>query len=201
MAKSDFDLGYQNQHIESKIIAGLERISQAYRVLLWEESKVHGMSPIQVQVLIFLLFHQADTCTVSYLAKEFNMSKPTISDTVKSLHQKQLIEKVYSSEDSRSYKILLTERGRQLANNSSHFTKELKKPLESLQEKEKAALLSSLFHLIRHLNKAGIISLQRMCFSCQYYQDREGEHYCALLKMRLEDKDLRMDCPEHVLKA
>ena len=57
MKKSAFDLEHQNSSIESKIIASLERVSQAFRVLLWNESKEHSLSPIQVQVLIFLLHH------------------------------------------------------------------------------------------------------------------------------------------------
>ena len=59
MSKSDFDLVHQNQNVESKIVAALERISQAFRVLLWQESKEFSLTPIQVQVLIFLLHHSA----------------------------------------------------------------------------------------------------------------------------------------------
>ena len=39
MKKSAFDLEHQNLSIESKIVASLERVSQAFRVLLWNESK------------------------------------------------------------------------------------------------------------------------------------------------------------------
>lgn len=38
MIKSPFDIDFQNKSIESKIVASLERISQAFRVLLWQES-------------------------------------------------------------------------------------------------------------------------------------------------------------------
>src|SRR5688572_14883967 len=91
MSKSDFDLISQNRSTESKIVASLERIAQAFRVLLWQESKEYALTPIQIQILIFLRFHSEEKCKVSYLAGEFNLSKPTISDTVKTLEQKQLI--------------------------------------------------------------------------------------------------------------
>ena len=55
MNQSDFNLIIQNQHIESKIIASFERIAQIFRVLLWQESKKYSLSPIQIQILIFLL--------------------------------------------------------------------------------------------------------------------------------------------------
>lgn len=93
MNTSDFDLNHQNRNTESKIIASLERISQAFRVLLWQQSKEHSLSPIQVQVLIFLLHHSNEKRKVSYLADEFNMTKATISDTVKTLEQKDLFPK------------------------------------------------------------------------------------------------------------
>lgn len=57
MNKSPFDLSHQNLTVDSKIVAALERISQAFRVLLWNESKELSLSPIQIQVLIFLLYH------------------------------------------------------------------------------------------------------------------------------------------------
>ncbi|MCC6691021.1 MAG: MarR family transcriptional regulator, partial [Bacteroidia bacterium] len=103
MSKSDFDLTHQNQNVESKIVASLERIAQAFRVLLWRESKEFSLSPIQVQVLIFLLNHNEEKRKVSYLADEFNMSKATISDTIKTLEQKNLMTKEYEQRDTRSY--------------------------------------------------------------------------------------------------
>jgi hypothetical protein len=54
MKKSSFDLEHQNSKIESKIVASLERISEAFRVLLWNESKENSLSPIQIQILIFI---------------------------------------------------------------------------------------------------------------------------------------------------
>ena len=41
-----------------------------------------------------------------------------------------------------------------------------------------------------------------MCTSCSYYQlsGNSKKHYCTLLNQQLQTKDLRVDCPEHVLK-
>ena len=54
MEKSSFHLTEQNQKIESRIVVALERISEAFRVLLWNESKENSLSPIQIQILIFI---------------------------------------------------------------------------------------------------------------------------------------------------
>ena len=119
MEKSDFDLQHQNQSAESRIVAALEKISQAFRVLLWQESRDFALSPIQVQVLIFLLYHSSEKRKVSYLAGEFNMTKATISDTIKALDQKGLITKAYEPNDTRSYIMHLTEKGREIAEKAS----------------------------------------------------------------------------------
>ena len=121
MKKSVFDLEHQNSNIESKIIVSLERLSQAFRVLLWNESKAFSLSPIQIQIMIFIYSHSPEKRKVSYLAEEFNMTKSTISDTIKTLEQKLLIKKEFDQEDSRSYVIHLSKKGKQLTEKISLF--------------------------------------------------------------------------------
>ena len=204
MTKSDFDLTHQNQTIESKIIASLERIAQSFRVLLWQQSIAFSLSPIQVQVLIFLLHHSTEKRKVSYLADEFNMSKATISETIKTLEQKELIAKEYEQHDTRSYIINLTAKGKIIASNTSLFTKEIRRPIDKLPQSDKENLLLNLFDIIHHLNQSGIITIQRMCTTCSYYhpaENQEQQHFCKLLNRELFVKDLRIDCPEHNLKT
>jgi DNA-binding MarR family transcriptional regulator len=197
MKKSAFDLDHQNLSVESKIVASLERVSQAFRVLLWNESKEFSLSPIQVQVLIFLLHHSDDKRKVSYLADEFNVTKPTISDTIKTLEQKQLIEKEYEPHDTRSYIIHLTEKGVEVAKKTSFFATQIQVPIDKLPSKDKETLLLSLLEIIQHLNKSGIITIQRMCLTCQFYRSENG-HFCELLNQTLADAELRIDCEEHI---
>ena len=103
MKYSSFNLNEQNQKIESRIVVALERISEAFRVLLWNESKENSLSPIQIQILIFIYFHSHEKCKVGYLADEFNMTKATISDSVKVLLSKELVAKETDPIDTRSY--------------------------------------------------------------------------------------------------
>ncbi|WP_353185269.1 MarR family winged helix-turn-helix transcriptional regulator [Parapedobacter lycopersici] len=199
MNKSDFDITHQNRHTASKIVVSLERIAQAFRVLLWQESKTHALSPIQVQVLLFLHYHSDEKRKVSYLAGEFNMTKATISDTVKTLEQKHLITKAYEPDDTRSYMINLTQKGRDIADQTSLFTKEIRTPIDKLHPDDRENLLLSLLQVIRHLNKAGVITIQRMCTTCSHYlPSADGKtHFCKLLNQHLHVTELRVDCPEH----
>lgn len=194
---SSFSLNEQNKKTESKIVVALERISEAFRVLLWDESKQNALSPIQIQLLIFLLFHAREKCKVSYLANEFNMTKATISDSVKVLLQKKLISKLDDENDTRSFILALTPTGKGIAQKASLFTGAMEKPLSKLSTQQKENLLQSLLQLIYSLNQSGVITIQRMCFTCAHYQSDAGKHYCKLLQTRLKNEDLRIDCPEH----
>lgn len=201
MKDSDFNLDFQNQHIESKIVAALERISQAFRVLLWEESKDYSLSPIMIQILIFLDNHSLEKSKVSYLADEFNMTKATISDSVRVLVKKELVRKEYDSTDNRSQFLILTDKGRDIVRKASLFSQDIRKPVEQMEGAEKEILLLKLLDIISFLNKTGVITIQRMCLSCRYYEykGKSKGHFCHLLNERLKISDLRIDCPEHEL--
>lgn len=197
MKISAFDNKFQEKSVESKIVIALERISEAFRVLLWEESKEHGLSPIQVQILIFCLFHTADKRTVSALADEFNMTKPTISDSVKSLLSKKFIIKEAAPTDNRSYSIKLTDSGKVLARKVSMFTNKILEPLSNSTIEQNELLFSSLLELILNLQKKGVISINRMCLSCRFHELKKNQNYCHLLNVPLKKSDLRVDCQEH----
>lgn len=199
MKYSSFNLSEQNQKIESRIVVALERISEAFRVLLWNESKENSLSPIQIQILIFVYFHSLEKCKVGYLADEFNMTKATISDSVKILLTKDLVAKETDPTDTRSYSLSLTTEGKKIAKKASLFASSIEQPLEKLTEEQKTIMLNGLLKLIYDLNKSGVITIQRMCFTCINYQHDKGIHYCKLLKSRLAESELRVDCAEHEL--
>ena len=200
MKYSSFNLSEQNQKVESRIVVALERISEAFRVLLWNESKENSLSPIQIQILIFVYFHSQEKCKVGYLADEFNMTKATISDSVKVLLSKDLVAKETDPIDTRSYSLSLTTEGKKIAIKASFFASSIEQPLEKLNEEQKTVMLNELLKLIYDLNKSGIITIQRMCFTCSNYQVDKGVHYCKLLKSQLAERELRVDCPEHELQ-
>ena len=193
---SVFNLNIQNQNADNKIVAGLERLSHVFKVLLWEKAKEYSLSPIQIQILIFIQYHRAAINTVSYLAKEFNITKPTISDAVKVLEQKGLIVKTFSSNDSRSYSIALTDQGKNTVEIAGNFPDPLLQFISAMADDDKELFWKNIVSLITLLNRTGVISVQRMCTGCIHYRYAENIAWCSLLKQELEIKDLRIDCPE-----
>lgn len=183
--------------IDGKIVGALERVSQAFRVLLRKKGKSNALSPIQVQILIFLLFQSGERCNVTALAQQFDLTKATISDSVKSLLEKHLIQKCVVANDNRSYMVELTVKGKKLAMESANFTAELEKPLNALSGQQKEMIYTGLLQVILGLHRTNVISIQKMCFTCSHYGQNGNGHYCNLLHITLDNQALQLDCPEH----
>ena len=200
MNQSVFNPDQQQNDLSSKIVVGLERISEVFKLLLWEKAKSIGLSPIQIQILVFVAFHKPELCNVSHLAKEFNITKPTISDAVKMLNDKGMIEKDYSSADSRSYSISLSALGKKVVAQTSDFSQPLQTQIDRFSPAELDGLYNSLNQLIFKLNRTGLLSVQRTCYGCKFYEKNNGTHYCKLLQKELLNKDIRLDCKEFEAK-
>jgi len=197
MDKSIFNPSGQENNISSKIIVGLERISEVFKILLWEKAKLVGLSPIQIQILIFIAYHKQGLCNVSHLAKEFNITKPTISDAVRVLDKKGMIIKDFSSTDSRSYAIQLSHSGNKIVAETENFANPLKSQLKGIQQADLENLFGTLSKLIYQLNSNGILTVQRTCYGCKFYNQLENKDFCSLLDKELLNSEIRLDCPEY----
>jgi len=199
---SAFDPERHITNIDYKIVAALEKISEVFRVLLWTEAKEHKLSPIQLQLLIFLKYHTSEKHRrIASMAREFNLTKATISDSIKVLEQKGLIHRADDEFDSRSFNFSLTEKGMKLTGMIENFTLPLDGALAELSPQQKEFFLLSVLDLIFRLNQNSIISTQRMCYNCFYYGgDRQQNHFCNLMQKPLKVDELRIECPEHTMK-
>lgn len=182
--------------LNSKITAGLGRFSEVFKVLLWEQAKKLKLSPIQIQILNFITLHKQELCNVSYLAKEFNVTKPTISDAIRVLVDKDLLIKDFSSSDSRSYTLLLSLKGKNIVTETEKFASPITEQLNKIEEDDLKSLYKTLSKLIYQLNRSDILTVQRTCFGCTFYKGDEEGHYCNFLKKKLLDVEIRIDCPE-----
>lgn len=191
---------YDDAGIDLKIIAAFERISQAIRTLAWKTGNKLLLKPIQVQVLLFLLHHGKAGSRITSLAKEFDISKASISETISSLERKGLIHKIYPDGDTRNFNIQLTNKGRQAAKEATSYAQALLLSVNRLGAADKQQLFAVLGGIISDLHASGVITVQRMCQTCKYY-DRRGEiHYCQLLERRLGTGELQIDCADHQQK-
>ena len=182
-----------------KLIAGLERIGEVFKTLLWQKAKVHGISPIQIQILLFISKHSTHLCNVSCLAKEFNLTKPTISDAVKILVEKTYLIKDYSPTDSRRFNLLLSTAGEKLVAELLDYSLPISTEIEKMDKAELENCFNTISKLIYQMNQKGIIQVQRTCYGCKHYNgNKKDQHFCTLLDKKLKRQEIRIDCAEFV---
>ena len=199
---SVFDLCAQHNDVDAKIVAALERLSQVFRVRLRDEAWERDLSPTQAQFLIYLLHHNVELRRVSRLAREFDLTRATVSDAVASLETKGLVQREQWPEDRRVVTLQLTPDGEKLATTLSEWADPVREHLGRFSPQEREAVMRFLIGLIGSLQRSGLITIARMCVTCSFFlQDiHRGEpspHHCGLLDVPLGGADLRVDCPEH----
>ena len=196
---STFDPAAQHDQPLLKIVAGLDRVAQAMRSSMWTTGKQLGLTPIQMQVLIFVRYHAAARRRAGYLAKEFDVTPATMSQAVGTLIKKELLEKKQLDTDARIQTLELTDAGRDTVDKIEDWASVLLPHLESLNTSDRDTVLSFLLNLIAALHKEGIISTTRQCTTCRFFRDSKeaSQYYCKLLEQPLNKSTLRIDCPEH----
>ena len=199
---SVFEPSSQHGDVDKKIVAALERLSQAFRVLLQEEAQRQSLSPIQALFLVHLLHHNDELGRVGRLAAEFGLSRATVSEAVGTLEAKGLVYREPWLRDRRVANLRLTAEGKEVAARLSGWADVVEEQLGSFAPGEKEAVMRFLMRLISELQGAGVITVARMCVSCRYFSPdahprSASPHHCALLDLPLSGADLRTDCPEH----
>ncbi len=183
--------------ITEKIFSALERIHTATRSALQTTVHQHGMSPLQAQILLYLC--QKNVSNTSHLADYFKVTKPTISDAVKTLISKKLLNKTPLPNDARAFHLTLTTSGRKEAKIIASYATPFLQSVDEQTTEEKNALWGALLHLVHTMESQGLIPHNRMCFSCQHFIKNTSNHtyYCGLMGKPLAVTNLRIDCNEH----
>jgi DNA-binding MarR family transcriptional regulator len=194
--ESIYNLNFQNSSLDNKIAIGFDRISQVFKTLLIEESKQYNLSPIQIQLLIFINYHSENKSTISYLSKEFNLSKPTISETVKTLEKKKYITKISDKVDTRSHFIKVTDLGKKIVQHTELYANPLVNIISNITETNKIMLWENITAIIKELNDVQLINPHRTCTNCQFYSKTRNSSFCKLLNQELKIEDIRIDCLE-----
>lgn len=207
--QSVFNPSSQHQDVDAKIVAALERLGQVFQVLLRGKAEESNLSPIQIRIMVHLLFHPAGFCHVGDLARQFDLTYATVSDAVSTLAGKGLVSKEPDPDDRRARVLRLTDEGEDMTSELSGWAgtvqRVLKNHLGGHSDAEKVIVMRFLMDLIAELQEEGVITVARMCKTCRFFgknwhpEDPEAPHHCKLLEKPLKLHDLRIDCPEHEL--
>lgn len=180
---------------------GFERVALVLRSDLWSAAGAAGMNPTQAQVLALLASRPAGLRPKA-IAAHLAVSAPSIADTLSALERKGLLHRLPDPSDARAVIARVTEAGGALGRTFAAAATRVTAALAQLSPAEQADLLFIQIKLIRALQQAGAIPLQRMCVSCRHFRPNahpgEAEpHHCAFINAAIGDRDLRLDCSEH----
>lgn len=199
MANYLFDPNFQTLSLESKVVTGLERISEAFRLMLLRESQTSNFSSVQIQILIFMKFHNKSTTNIHSLADELNLPLIDVYNEICDLIDKSLIAKKDEGDRHQNISFSLTARGKMAASKLSLYADKLLKQISAFNKKDLEQFYEHILKLISLLQDSNVIAMNRMCLCCKYHSQGDGTKYkCSLLKTEFESRDLRIDCSEHV---
>jgi DNA-binding MarR family transcriptional regulator len=189
--------------IEEKIVFGIEKLSRANRVLLWEVAKKENLSPIQIQFLNYIDNHHGELCTVKNLSKEFDLAEATVSEAIKSLQKKDFILKKRTREDGRVYTLWLTKRGERLAKRVSNWSSALVENIKRLSPEKKEKIMLYIMELLKSLQETGVISIAKMCLNCENFErdahpGSRKPHHCCFTDSPMSNSELIIDCKKQI---
>ena len=190
----------KDQNLDRSIVLALERVSQVFRTLLWDYGKQIKLSPIQIQFLVHISAHSKKYSSVSEMARTFNLTAATVSDAIKSLERKGLVQKIVSRRDGRKFPISLTKEGLSMANHLSNWYSPLMEHIQNFPSESREAVFIFLLKLIESLKENRLLEEIKTCLSCRYLAEKSDSKnkqnsYCLLRKVPLNISELRLNCP------
>jgi DNA-binding MarR family transcriptional regulator len=182
--------------LDRKVLAAVERLGRALRAARQQVATRHELSLLGLSVVETLADGRARR--VGDLAAELDVSQPTVSDAVATLHKRGLISRDRDPTDLRTTLVTLTGPGKAVA---ADIATELQPVLgaEAGTTADRATTLRVLLGEIARLQHAGVITVNRSCLTCHHFQAPGARSLarCLLLGTALRDQDLRVDCAEH----
>ncbi|MCX7733847.1 MAG: MarR family winged helix-turn-helix transcriptional regulator [bacterium] len=178
--------------LESKIISGIERISESIRVGFIRQGLSLALSPTQVRLVNFI--SQRGPVSQAQIAMELGLDKTTISKSIKSLLKKKIVKIQRDDKDHRLKKVSLIKDINNVYLES--VFQALKESIENLNRKERELVYLFIYNTILALFRNGIISYQRMCANCSYGSWKGKKFYCSFLKKFFNVSDFMINCPD-----
>ncbi|MBL8923959.1 MAG: winged helix-turn-helix transcriptional regulator [Myxococcaceae bacterium] len=196
---SRFDL--ENEPLPARIAVGLNKVGLALKFQGWQAAGQRGLSPLQGQILSMLSTARGGL-KPTVLAERLAVSAPTISDSVKALTTKGLVERRADERDARVSLVVLTTKGRAEARAAAGWPDFLAGAVEALDEAEQEAFWRGLVKMIATLQRDEQIPVSRMCITCTHFRpnahrDASMPHHCAFVDAPMGARHLRLECPEH----
>lgn len=188
-----------DRSLPDKVIAALDRLSRVRRMHRQAVASAHGLSGLQVDLLMTLAGGLPVEPSVGALAHELCVTQPTATDSLRTLERKGLVRHERAESDRRRHLVRLTVDGARIVAEADRSDRAGREAVARLDDTEQEAAFTTLLDIIASFADAGVVQVARTCLTCHFHQRTDvGGHHCALLDADLAPGDLRLDCPEHV---
>ncbi|TGD84017.1 MarR family transcriptional regulator [Mycolicibacterium sp. CH28] len=164
-------------------------------------AEANDLSSTQLRVLSWLHVGSPPAARSTALARELNVSDPTVSDAIGALTRKGLVERRRDPRDGRSHQLVLTAAGKHTAAAIHRWTAPAEIATSKLDRVEAERLLDSLIAVMGQLHLAGLMPVSRACSTCVQLGVGPGSprgYHCLFYDTPMTVADLRVDCVDHV---
>jgi DNA-binding MarR family transcriptional regulator len=187
--------------VAQRVTTALAKIGMALKTRAWREAGPDRLTPTQGQALV-VLRGAVRGMRLDDVARALGVTAPTASDAISTLVAKGLVTRGRAADDHRAVALQLTGDGAAHADRVASWPDFLLRALDALDDAEQVSFLGSLIKIIRSLQEAGDIPVQRMCVNCRYFRPNVHDHprqphHCAFVDAAFGDRHLRLDCAEH----
>lgn len=185
--------------MEDKIISILEKLTSVVQFLRCDTGRKYGLAPLQTRIMLSLGKQDTYYFSITRISEELELSKPTVSDAIKTLESKGLIFRRVVLSDKRRSRIMLTGQGERVVEKLRSWSDGVKDQLHQFPHSLRANGLFFLMELVSSLKESGVINVARMCNSCcnfikNLHPGAERPHFCQLLDKEVRNSELKIGC-------
>lgn len=185
--------------LPQRIATGLHKIGLAMKQQAWQQASEEGLSATQGQILALLV--SDGPLTASVLSQRLGVTLPTISDSVRTLVEKKLVDKSPDPRHPRASLLTPTKSGARLGARARSWPEFMATAASDLTASEQQVFFKGVVKMIRSMQEQGLVPLSGMCLTCTHFRPNvhtgASPHHCALVDAPLADEQLRLDCAEH----
>ncbi|QUM80236.1 MarR family transcriptional regulator [Moritella sp. 5] len=183
----------------SMIQQTLERLSSLLRSEKRNRLLEYGLQPIQFEALHYLSICNRYSDTPMGVTDYLNQTKGSVSQTLKILERKGLVEKVADSKDKRVAHLKVTESGLALIN-GLQISPLLQQASEQFSNKKFNTIDTALHDLLFAVQSANQFKSFGQCHTCMHNSKRDEGYFCELTQEPLSINDIDLICREHLHK-
>jgi len=199
-----FEPQYRHDNKAARVAMTLFRLTQAIKKMTQSESDQAGLSPAQIQGLLFIYHTRSDVASVGNFADMIGSSHVTAVKIINGLMEKEFVQKDKHPSDKRITLLQLTEKGLVMVLRLQDWGSSLEEAVSQMSDEVLDHLELGLGSLASTLQKNGHLIVSEPCLGCMHFQPNCGDgnepHYCNLIKKYLAHEATLKECPEHTPK-